>query len=107
MTDPTRRPSSPVDVKDAEWHVLRVRRRSYVEWLAWVLWLLGLAVLLEYALASFDEQEPQAGVLALGLFIGLLFTGIIIELVRAIEARSAYRDPDAGPPPDDDQTHDL
>lgn len=73
---------------NAGWHVLHVRKRPFAEWLAWLIWLVILGVLLEYALTSFTEQEPQAGMLAAGIFAGLLLTGIIIEVVKVVEARS-------------------
>ena len=70
---------------------LRLRRRTPSEWLAWVLWLILLAVLLEYTLTSFAEYDPQAGVLAGALLGGLLIAGVIVNLMRGVDAQSRYR----------------
>jgi hypothetical protein len=43
---------------------LRIRRREPNEWLGWGLWFLLLALLLEYTLSSFAENELQAFMLA-------------------------------------------
>ena len=72
-------------------HLIRLRRRSASEWLAGVVWLVGLAVLLDYALSSFRERENQAGILAGAIFVGLLGAGIIIQIMRGVEARSQQR----------------
>ncbi len=74
-----------------EHHIIRLRRRSVSEWLAGIVWLVGLAVLLDYALSSFREQESQAGILAGAIFIGLLGAGIIVQIMWGIEARSRQR----------------
>lgn len=72
-------------------HIIRLRRRSVSELLAGVVWLIGLAVLLDYALSSFSENEHQAGILAGAIFVGLLGAGIVIQIMRGIEARSQQR----------------
>ncbi|QPC84475.1 hypothetical protein G4Y79_08890 [Phototrophicus methaneseepsis] len=73
-------------------YVIRIRRRPLAAWMGWLLWLLMLGILLEYALTSFGEYEPQAGILAGALFCGLLLAGAIIGFVQTAEGRSKYRD---------------
>ena len=77
---------------DARWHVVYLRRRSVVEWLAWLIWLVALIILGEYTLSSIAEQEPQASVLAAAMCGSLLLAGIIVEVIKSIEARSDYAD---------------
>lgn len=66
---------------------LRIRKRILTEWLGWLLWFLLLALLLEYTLTSIEERETQAAVLAGGLFFGLLAAGVIVNIMRGIDAR--------------------
>lgn len=78
--------------RDERWHIVHVRRRSLLEWLAWLIWLGSLVILSEYALSSIAEQEPQASVLAGAMCGSLLLAGIIVEVIKSIEARSDYAD---------------
>lgn len=77
-------------IAKAQEHTFRIRRRSCSSWMAWFLWGIVLFILLEYALSSFSEHEPQAGLLAGALFLGLLMAGLILEFVKIVESRSPY-----------------
>lgn len=77
---------------DTRWYVIHVRRRTLAEWLAWLIWLVALIILGEYTLSSIAEQEPQASVLAAAMCGSLLLAGIIVEVIKSIEARSDYAD---------------
>ncbi len=65
---------------------VRIRRRPLYEWLLWLVWLIALALLLEFALSSIAEYEPQAATLSGALFVGLLIAGLIVWFVRRVEA---------------------
>lgn len=84
---------NPRDILNLESHFrwLRVRRRTASEWLAWGLWLLSLAILLEYTWSSFVEGETQATVLAGALFFGLLAAGVIVNIMRGVDAQSIHK----------------
>jgi reductive dehalogenase len=86
---------NPRDSLNLESHFrwLRVRRRTASEWLAWGLWLLSLAILLEYTWSSFVEGETQATVLAGALFFGLLAAGVIVNIMRGVDAQSIHKYP--------------
>lgn len=70
------------------YHHLRIRKRVLTEWLGWLLWILLLALLFEYTLTSIQEGEHQAAVLAGGLSVGLLAAGLIVNIMRGIDAHS-------------------
>lgn len=72
-------------------HVIRIRREPLYVWLARLVWLIGLIVLLEYALASRQEREPQAAITAGALFLVILLAGVITEIVRHIESQPESR----------------
>jgi hypothetical protein len=77
---------------NSRWHVFSIRKRSTGEWAAWAVWLIILIILFEYAVSSFHEKEPQAGVLAAALFGSMLLAGIIIEAIKSIETRRDFDD---------------
>ena len=79
---------------------IRIRRRPLYEWLLWLVWLILLAILGEFTLGSFAEQEPQAGITAGALFVCLLVAGLIVWAMQRAESHSPYRPP--APPEDDD-----
>jgi hypothetical protein len=83
-----------IDSQKADEHnyVIRIRRRSFAEWMAWLLWFIMLVIILEYALASFSEHETQAGIVASMMVVGLLVAGLIVEIIRTVESRSQYQD---------------
>lgn len=91
---PSSRPDNPQQTPD---YVLKVERAPLYVWLARITWVILLIVLLEFAIASWQEREPHAAILASALLIALLLAGIIAEVVRRVEARSPYRRPE--PPP--------
>ena len=82
---------------------IRVRRRTLREWLAWLVWLILLGILGEFALTSFAEQEPQAGITAGALFMTLLIAGLIVWAIQRAENLSPYRDrrPEDEPAPEE------
>lgn len=73
-------------------HIFRLRRRPFTSWILWFLWFLTLLILLEFTVTSFDEREPQAGIIAGALFFGILLAGFIVEIIKTVESRSQYRD---------------
>jgi uncharacterized integral membrane protein len=75
---------------NSRWHVFSIRKRSTGEWAAWAVWLIILIILFEYAVSSFYEEEPQAGVLAAALCGSILLAGIIIEAIKSIETRKDF-----------------
>ncbi len=76
-------------------YTFRLRRRSFAEWCGWLIWLIMLGILVEYGITSISEEEPQAGILAGVIAFGLLFAGIIVELMKSVDLRSEY---DTQPP---------
>ncbi len=78
-------PESRNSYDDAEY--IRIKREPLHVWLARLLWLICLVLLLEYALQSHHEREPQAAITAGALCLVLLVAGIIVEVVRHVEAR--------------------
>lgn len=86
-----RDPEQDPMINSGDYYIIRLRRRSTSERLALVIWLIGLAILLDYALDSFREQENQAGILAGALFVGLLGAGIIVQVMRGSDYHSPYR----------------
>jgi len=72
---------------------LRLRRRNRSEWIAILIWILLLGILLEFAVISVQESAPQAAVLGSALFVGLLGAGIIVQIMRGVEARHEHRQP--------------
>ncbi len=68
------------------------RTRPLWGWAALFAWLVFLAILLEYALSSFAEVEPQAGILAIAIFFGFLVAGIIAILVHNVSGHFLSED---------------
>ena len=85
-------------VPKSAYYVFRLRRRSLAEWCGWLIWLIMLGILLEYAVTSMAEDERQAGILAGVIALGLLFAGIIVEVMKGVDLRSQ---PDDTQPPMD------
>lgn len=78
-------PESKNSYDDAEY--IRIKREPLYVWLTRLLWLIGLVLLLEYALQSHHEREPQAAITAGALWLVLLVAGVIVEVVRYVEAQ--------------------
>ncbi len=78
-----------------DYYTFRLRRRSFTEWCGWLIWLIMLGILVEYAITSLSEDEPQAGILAGVIALGLLLAGIIVEFMKSVDLRSEY---DTQPP---------
>lgn len=91
--------SRPAPQAEAE-ITIRIRRRPLREWLAWWIWLVVLAILGEFALSSFAEQEVQAGITAGAIFVSLIVAGLIVWAIQRAEQHSPYRHL---PDPDDDR----
>ena len=84
---PTEREAAP-----KRYYVLRVRRCSLADWSGWIIWLLALGILFEFAITSLAEDEPQAGILAGVIALGLLLSKIIVEVMKSIDLSSKYTD---------------
>lgn len=68
-------------------HYIRIKRESLHIWLGRLVWLMCMAMLLEYALQSRQEREPQAAITAGALCLFLFIAGVIVEIVRHVESR--------------------
>jgi hypothetical protein len=77
------------DSKDSpdDTQYIRIKREPMYVWLGRLVWLIGMAVLLEYALQSRQEREPQAAITAGALCLFLLIAGVIVEVVRHVESQ--------------------
>jgi archaellum biogenesis protein FlaJ (TadC family) len=93
MTTPTppQTPGEPPP-QDPLYYTFRLRRRSFAEWCGWFLWLLAIGILVEFAVTSMAEYERQAGIVAAVIALGLLFAGIIVEVMRTSELRRLHDD---------------
>jgi hypothetical protein len=80
---------SAPDPKDSpdDAQYIRIKREPLYVWLGRLVWLIGMAVLLEYALQSRQEREPQAAITAGALCLFLLIAGVIVEVVRHVESQ--------------------
>ncbi|HML22391.1 MAG TPA: hypothetical protein PKD09_12130 [Aggregatilinea sp.] len=96
---PQDRPSEPTD------YVLKVERAPLYIWLARLTWAIIVLVLLEFDITSWQEREPHAAILATALLTVLVLAGIIVEVVRHVEARSPYRQ--SAPLPDDEPVAEI
>ncbi|WP_162909674.1 hypothetical protein [Aggregatilinea lenta] len=102
-------PSSPQDKSQSPPdYVLKVEHAPLYVWLARLTWVIILIVLLEFDVTSWQEREPHAAILATALLIVLLLAGILVEVVRHVEARSPYnRSASRYELPDDEPVDDL
>jgi Na+/H+ antiporter NhaD/arsenite permease-like protein len=66
---------------------IRIKREPLYIWLARLLWLICLIILLEYAVQSHYEREPQAAISAGALCLVLFVAGVIVEVVRHAESQ--------------------
>lgn len=64
---------------------LRLRRRSWREWVGVGLWLLTLAILADFALANWRLHEQLAAVITSLTFGILLLAGIVLNLMWGLE----------------------
>lgn len=71
--------------------VIRIRREPLYVWLARFTWVIVMILLLEYALKSHQEHEPQAAITAGALFLIMLLAGVIVEVVRHVESQPESR----------------
>ncbi len=71
---------------DQDKYQLKIRRRSWYEWLLWGLWLFLEIVFLQSALASHQELELRAAIIYWMIFGLLLLTGLVVWLVRRIQS---------------------
>lgn len=68
-----------------------IKREPLYVWLARLTWVIVLVVLLEYALQSHQEREPQAAITTGAICVILLLAGVIVEVVRHIESQPESR----------------
>lgn len=87
-------------------HYIRIKREPLHVWLGRLVWLICLVVLLEYALQSRQEREPQAAITAGALCLFLLIAGVIVEIVRHVESQPAGHLLGIGDPGQDEDTAD-
>jgi hypothetical protein len=68
-------------------HYIRIKREPLYVWLGRLIWLICMVVLLEYALQSRQEREPQAAITAGALCLFLFIAGVLVEVVRHVESQ--------------------
>jgi hypothetical protein len=73
-------------VDDKDKYQLKIRRRSWYEWLLWTLWLFFEIVFLQSAIASHKEFEPRAAAIYWMMFGLLLLGSIVVWLFRRIQS---------------------
>lgn len=71
--------------------VIRIKREPLRIWLARLTWVIMLIVMLEYAIGSHQEREPQAAITAFALFLIMLLAWAIVEVVRYVESQPESR----------------
>jgi hypothetical protein len=73
-------------VGDKEKYQIKIGSRSRYEWLLWALWLFFEVVFLQSAIASQQELEPRAATIYWMIFGLLLLGGVVVWLIRRIQA---------------------
>lgn len=68
--------------RDKGFHIFKIMRRPWYEWLLIALWLFAEAMFLQAAIASRDELEPRAALVYWLVFIVLLFGGLVYWIIR-------------------------
>jgi hypothetical protein len=76
----------PQDVKPLKdkhnYHIIKIYRRSKLEWTTWIIWVLINVFLLQNAKASVEEYHPRAGIIFAALFFLVLLAGFIAYFLR-------------------------
>ncbi len=67
---------------DEEFHVIKIARRRWYEWLLMALWLFAEIVFFQAAVASRKELEPRAALVYWFIFGVLLLGGFVYWIVR-------------------------
>ena len=70
---------------------IRIKREPPHIWLGRLTWVIMLIVMLEYAIGSHQEREPQAAITAFALFLIMLLAWVIVEVVRYVESQPESR----------------
>jgi predicted lysophospholipase L1 biosynthesis ABC-type transport system permease subunit len=69
--------------------ILRIRRRSWREWLVLILWALVALLMEDFALANWRHGEIQAAVIVSCALLVLLLAGIALNVMWGIERQEA------------------
>lgn len=70
--------------------IIRIHRRSCLEWAGWFAWLVLVSFFLQNAIASGQEGESRAATLFWILIGVLLIAGAIVYVVRKVEIDNEY-----------------
>jgi len=67
---------------DKDFHIFRIIRRPWYEWLLIGLWTFAEVIFLQAALASREELEPRAAIVYWLVFVVLLLSGLVYWIIR-------------------------
>jgi FtsH-binding integral membrane protein len=67
---------------EKRFHVFKIVRRPWYEWVMIGLWIFAEVMFLQAALASRQELEPRAAIVYWLVFIVLLLGGLVYWIVR-------------------------
>ena len=67
---------------DKDFHVFKIVRRPWYEWVLNILWVFAEAMFLQAAIASRDELEPRAAMVYWLVFVVLLLGGLVFWIIR-------------------------
>jgi len=62
--------------------VIKVRKRSWIEWSGWAIWFIGIIFLIQNAVTSAHELEPRAGLILWVTLAAWLLAGLVVWFVR-------------------------
>lgn len=68
--------------EDKGYHIFKIVRRPWYEWLLTILWLFAEIMFLQAAIASRQELEPRAALVYWLVVIALLLGGLVYWVVR-------------------------
>ncbi|MBT7071138.1 MAG: hypothetical protein HN560_15255 [Anaerolineae bacterium] len=68
--------------KDKDFHIFKIVRKSWFEWILTAFWLVAEIMFLQAAIASRLELEPRAAMVYWLAFIVLLLSGLVYWIVR-------------------------
>ena len=67
---------------DKDFHIFKIVRRPWYEWVLTALWLFAEIIFLQAAIASRGELEPRAAMVYWLVFAVLLLSGLVYWIVR-------------------------